>query len=98
MIGIATVWKDMDFNAYGIIKTSMSIAEILAANRRDNEGEIETVPFDARTVLEHIVSHKWEPVSALAMCATLLSVFGYEHVNRVARSLPPKESNSFYDE
>lgn len=96
LIGIAVNWKDMDLNAYGYAETGQSTRGLLGDFRRDAyEGTVEAIPFEPKSVLQHIAQNKWEPVSVLTMCATLLAHFPRREVEAIARTLPAKHARDF---
>ena len=98
LIGISLNWEDMNLNAYGYIETGLSVQDLLGDFRRDAfEGWLEAIPFEPKAVLSHIAQHKWEPMSVLAMCATLLACFPRDEVEAMARTIPAKTFRDFFE-
>jgi hypothetical protein len=99
LIGISLNWEDMNLNAYGFIETGLSARELLGDFRRDAfEGWLEAIPFEPKAVLNHIAQHKWEPMSVMAICATLLAHFPRKEVEAVARTVPAKVARAFFED
>ncbi|MGH2538407.1 MAG: hypothetical protein ACRDHL_13505 [Candidatus Promineifilaceae bacterium] len=99
LIGIAVNWRDLDLNAFGYFETGQAVADLLGDFRQESyettwKGSLR---FEPKAVLSHIERNKWEPVSTVALCATLLSLFDRQEVERAARSVRAKGIPDFME-
>jgi hypothetical protein len=98
LIGLSLNWEDFLPVFYGYIETGRSVHELLGDFRRDSyEGSLLAIPFNPESVLTHIAKEKWEPQSALAAVATLLTFYPRSEVETVARTLPAKNVYDFFE-
>lgn len=98
LIGLAVNWEDLDLNFFGFTETNLTVASLLSDTRRDAyEGFLEAVPFDPTTVLQHITSNRWEPISVAAICCTLIACFGRQTVESIALTIPAKTWSDFIE-
>lgn len=99
LIGLALSWEDMLPCAYGYIETGIAAIDLLGDFRRDTyEGDLMAIPFTPEAVLNHIYNNKWTPESVLAMCAALLAHYPRSEVEAIAKKLPEKSADKFFED
>jgi hypothetical protein len=98
MIGLALNWSDLDLNFFGFVETNLTVASLLSDTRRDDyEGYMEAIPFEPNTVLQHIESNRWEPISVVAVCCTLVASFGRQTIESIAYKNSAKTWRDFIE-
>lgn len=97
MIGLMMKEEDLHPSFYGYVVTDIPAAELLSAYARDDiEGNKSSIAFDPDTVMKHISLHRWFPLSALALIATLEAFYRPSEVREAAMRIPIKPVYDFY--
>lgn len=89
--GLCMSNEDLDLNFCSYFVTNQTAQSILNSTRRDAfEGQRSFIPWHPKSVIDHIVRNKWEPVGAYNMIMSLIAYFGDDAVNTAVASCKRK--------
>lgn len=89
--GLCMSNEDLDLNFCSFFVTKQTAQEILNSTRRDAfEGQRSFIPWHPKSVIDHIVRNKWEPVGAYNMIMSLIAYFGVAAVDKATASCKRK--------
>ena len=98
LLGVAIQWQSLHPSFFGWMETPLKATELIADFRRDAyEGLLMAIPFTPTAVLNHITSHRWTGMSALAVIATLQRFFPRSAVEDAASTVPDRNWQWFLE-